>query len=306
MVNQADLSGGVNARMAAALRVFRHPHRQRRPSIGRAAEHLSFFIHHGPETVAEMSDLETPARGLAPVAPRRGSSILRYVNTNYSPGSSIANLSSMRTGSSSGQESQELVGGQGLPDETQLSRHRSSDNHAFYPIDSIVTITPRSDISDSDVSDSLTSSQDPQPQDTMELTQPPTKSVVGEGQQLTRSVVFEGAANNIRHAPQPSVPAEVAAQIFQPQLVNVTHSQSRPSEHPQPINSQQEGPPTLSSSLSRWSAEFDQFADYDQIHARTQRLEGADSRMPHSVQHQGSSEYIEEVPQDIDGFILDA
>ena len=315
---KTDSANACLSRVKIALQVSTPWPDRRQTTVRMEASNSSFFIHYGVEINPDQSDSdladsgvpsEEPSTGLRlqgsrPVIPPRGSSILIYVTASYTNGSSLADYSSTRSAASAHEPSPEPTEGRRLPIERHLSvlgRRRQQDNVALQRIDSHLTTTARSDV----WSDESSSSEDSPLSSEQKAITPPASQTDGGAHNFNNAEIFEAQSGRApRHAQQPSIPTEVAAQFFEPRpartenpetenhitqaslaassrqdswgtIAAVKDFPSHVASHAPSLRaesqideSQQRKPATKTleksqtfSTLSRWSAEFDQFGD---------------------------------------------
>ncbi|EXJ90677.1 hypothetical protein A1O1_03781 [Capronia coronata CBS 617.96] len=172
----------------------------------------------GADAAIPMPEPRTTGPHPTAVQPLR-QSILRYVSTNYSDGSSIADVSSTDSGASSpfapnGNEGG-ATSGPGLyyREYTVLGERRAADNFALWPIDSPLTAMSQPRLPDAE----------------------PATSVVGQSARTLRcrSIHIGSSLRQVsKHESKPSVSDDVNAQIFGP--VQTGNDDSDPPATPNP------------------------------------------------------------------------
>lgn len=203
-----------------------------------------FIIRHGPETVPEQRAIPVgeerhfstvpPRRQSGPaVPPRRSSkSILRYVSTKYTDGSSEADYSSTTSFSLNASMPAHNTRGQAplrrhLPD---LDRRRAEHNDALRPLEREITSTYRSGAwSFETPSEVSSSSRRALPTLPLNATDSPME------RQLPDNAATRGSSTNrAMHIQQPSVDTEVTLQVFKKITVDVGNHETGQTDPPFP------------------------------------------------------------------------
>ncbi|KAG9781140.1 hypothetical protein KCU88_g3502, partial [Aureobasidium melanogenum] len=148
-------------------------------------------------------------------APQVSGSILRFVDTNYIDGSSIADVSSTESSNDDDESSQETSGqrggatsGPGLyyREYTFLNQRRAADNFALWPIESELTLMNQAQPRNQDGPSSIPLVLDTDPANS------PASGILRSESARTGSPLPMAS----RHGPKPSVSDDVNAQIFRP------------------------------------------------------------------------------------------
>ncbi|EHY59149.1 hypothetical protein ABEF92_005215 [Exophiala dermatitidis] len=148
-------------------------------------------------------------------APQVSGSILRFVDTNYIDGSSIADVSSTESSNDDDESSQETSGqrggatsGPGLyyREYTFLNQRRAADNFALWPIESELTLMNQAQPRNQDGPSSI-----PLVLDTVPANSPASGILQSESARTGSPLPLAS-----RHGPKPSVSDDVNAQIFRP------------------------------------------------------------------------------------------
>ena len=210
---------------------------------------LSLFIQHGPFVAPVGSDTSPVVSNIPPndretgkrvgssrptIPPRRSSkSLLQYVTTNYTDGSSLADYSSSNSSSPPTRGPHQHKNRQRMPEPqfSGLGPRRIESNDALLPLERELTYTRRSDVW------SFETSSD------------------GSNQQALQAKTLQKRTTVARHVPHSSVQADVEALFFNKAEIEHGKAESEVPNLPKSL--------TQWSDLSRWSAEYDQFSEPD-------------------------------------------